>query len=106
MELEDLLAVPGIGTLLEFAPIFGVTLWLLLTVILWKDGFNDLGERLVRPQWAGAARIQALAMIPLRALMLAGAAALGAAMTTIGLAFNIAVLLNLWNGARMAFSGS
>lgn len=103
MEFEDLLAVPGMSTLISFAPLFAGALWLLLIVILWKDGFNDLFERLTRPRWAGSARLHALAMIPLRALMLAGVAGLGSAMTTIGIMFNIAILLNIWNAAQLAF---
>lgn len=105
MELEDLLAVPGMSTLLEFAPLFGGALWLLLTVILWRDGFNDLFEQVTRPRWAGEARARAIAMIPLRALLLSGVAALGATMTTIGLAFNFAILLNIWAGFQVALKG-
>lgn len=105
MELEDLLAVPGMGTLIDFAPLFGGVLWLLLTVLLWRDGFNDLFEQLTRPRWKGAARAHALAMIPLRALLLSGVAALGSAMTTLGLMFNLAILLNVWAGFQMVKGG-
>jgi hypothetical protein len=98
VELEDLLNVPGMGTLLQGAPIFGGALWLWLLFLLWKDGFTDLYEQLTRPRWRGTSRAHTLMMIPMRALMLAGAAALGAAMSTLGLLFNIAVILNIVNG--------
>lgn len=106
MELTELLAVPGMGTLLEFAPIFGGALWVLLTTLLWRDGFNDLAERLVRPRWSGAERLQALAMMPLRAVLLMGVAGLGAFMTTLGLGFNLAILLNIWNGFQLALNSA
>lgn len=104
MELEDLLAVPGMATLLEFAPLFAGALWLLLTVVLWRGGFNDLVEQITRPRWAGAARARAFAMLPVRAVLLSVVAGFGSAMTTLGIAFNIAILLNIWNGFQLALS--
>jgi hypothetical protein len=99
VEFEELLNVPGMGMLLRGAPVFGGALWLWLLFLLWKDGFGDLYQQLTRPPWKGTNRTHTAIMIPLRALMLAGAAALGAAMTTLGLLFNIAVILNIVNAA-------
>lgn len=101
-EIRQLLNVPGMGTLLRAAPLFAGALWLWLVALLWKDGFNDLWERLTRPRWKGPERAHAAMMIPLRALMLMGVAGLGAAMTTLGLLFNIAIVLNIINAARGA----
>jgi len=96
VEFEDLLSAPGMGVLIDLAPIFGGGMWLLLTLILWRGGFNDLWEQMTRPRWTGADRARAMAMIPLRALMLIFAAGLASLATTVGLGFNFAVLITLW----------
>ena len=96
MEFEDLLSAPGMGVLIDLSPVFGGGMWLVLTLILWRGGFNDLWEQMTRPRWAGAARARALAMFPLRALMLVLAAGLASLATTVGLGFNFAVLITLW----------
>jgi hypothetical protein len=103
VELEELLAVPGMGVLQDLAPVFAGTLWVWLTVMLWRDGFNDLIEQLIRPRWKGTARSQALIMLPARALLLSLAAALGAVATSLGILINIAVLLNIANVAQKFF---
>ena len=96
MEFEDLLSAPGMGVLIQLAPIFGGAMWLVLTLILWRGGFNDLLEQVTRPRWSGSDRARALAMIPLRAVMLVFAAGLASLATTVGLGFNFAVLITLW----------
>jgi len=96
VEFEELLSAPGMGALIEFAPIFGGAMWLVLTLILWRGGFNDLVEQMTRPRWSGADRMRALTMLPLRALSLVLAAGLASLATTVGLGFNFAVLITLW----------
>jgi hypothetical protein len=103
VELEELLAVPGMGVLQDLAPIIVGTLWVWLTVLLWRGGFNDLLERLTRSHWSGKERSQALIMLPARALLLSLAAALGAVTTSLGLLINIAVILNIANIAQKYF---
>lgn len=105
MEFEDLLDVPGMGTLLEFAPIFGTALWILITTLLWRGGFRDLAEQVARPNKALGGRSRALMMMPLRALLLAGVAAIGAFTTTLGLGFNIAIILNIVYATQSATAG-
>jgi hypothetical protein len=73
--------------------------------LLWKDGFNDLFERFTRPRWTTAQRLATLAMIPWRAVMLTLAAALGAALTTLGLLVNIGVILNLVRAGKILLAG-
>ena len=105
MELDQLINLPGMDLLLRLAPILGGALWLLLTTLLWKDGFNDLFEKLTRPRWKGNQRAQAAIMVPVRALMLTLAAALGAGVTTLGLLFNLAIILNIANAAGLLIGG-
>ncbi len=105
MEFQELLNAPGMRWVLSGAPYFGGVLWLWIFVLLLKDGFNDLVERLTRPRWRGPDRANALVMIPLRALMLAGVAALGSGLTTAGLVFNLGALLNIIQLIRQGFSG-
>lgn len=90
-----MLNAPGMGWVLRGAPIFGGILWVWIFVLLLRDGFTDLHERLTRPRWKGPERARAAMMIPVRALMLAGVAALGAGLTTIGLVVNFGALLNV-----------
>lgn len=94
-EVEALIGVPGMGVVLALAPYGAGALWLLITVSLWRGGFTDLTERLTRPRWAGPERARAAAMIPVRAVLLVAVAAIGAAMTTLGILFNLAVILNI-----------
>lgn len=96
VEFEELLSAPGMGVLIDFAPIFGGAMWLVLTLILWRGGFNDLVEQMTRPRWSGADRLRAATMLPLRALSLALAAGFASLATTLGLGFNFAVLITLW----------
>ena len=98
MEFEELLAAPGMGVLIEFAPFFGGIMWIVVTLILWRGGFDDLIEQMTRPRWSGAERLRAFAMLPLRALMLSLAAAFASLATTVGLGFNIAIVITLWTG--------
>lgn len=105
MEFEELISAPGMGQVLRVAPIFGGVLWVWLTVLLWRDGFNDLIERLTRPRWKGPERARSVLMLPLRALMLAGAAGLAAGFTTLGLVFNLGVILNIVNATRTGMGG-
>ena len=44
-------------------------------------------------------------MMPVRAILLAGVAAVGAFTTTLGLAFNIAIILNIVYAVQSATSG-
>jgi len=44
-------------------------------------------------------------MVPIRALMLSLAAALGAGVTTLGLLFNLAIILNIANAAGLLIGG-
>ncbi len=96
-ELQALLAVPGMGLALKAAPFAGVALWLLITVSLWRGGFRDLTERMTRPRWSPREKLHATLMLPVRAVLLAGVAALAAVMSLLGLMFNVAVVLNLIN---------
>lgn len=105
MEFDELISAPGMDLVLTVAPIVGGVLWIWLTVLLWRDGFNDLFERLSRPRWQGAERARSAVMIPLRAIMLTGVAGLAAGFTTLGLVFNIGVVLNIVNAARNGLSG-
>lgn len=101
----ELLDAPGMAALLKIAPLAGGAVWLVVTALLWKNGFNDLFERFTRPRWSFTQRIATLAMIPWRAAMLALAAGLGAALTTLGLLVNIAVILNLIRAGKMLLAG-
>ena len=101
----ELLAAPGMATLLKLAPLAGGAAWLVVTALLWKDGFNDLFERFTRPRWNFNQRLATLAMIPWRAVMLSLAAALGAALTTLGLLVNIAIILNLIRAGKILLAG-
>jgi len=105
VEFDQLINVPGMDTLLRLAPIVGGALWLVLTTLLWRDGFNDLVEKAMRPVWKGKQRAQAMIMIPMRAIMLTLAAAIGAGMTTLGLLFNLAIILNIANAAGLFIGG-
>lgn len=105
MELMELLDAPGMAGLMEAAPLAGVTAWILITALLWKDGFDDLFERFTRPRWNAAQRLATLAMIPWRAVMLTLAAGLGAALTTLGLLINIGVVLNLVRVGKILLAG-
>ena len=96
-ELQALLDVPGMGLALKAAPFAGVAVWLLITACLWRGGFRDLTEKMSRPRWSPRDKLHALMMMPVRAVMLAGVAAIAAAMSLIGLMFNVAVILNLLN---------
>jgi hypothetical protein len=99
-EIEMLLAVPGMDLALRAAPFAGFAVWLVIVFSLWRGGFRDLTEKLTRPRWAGRERARALAMLPLRALLLAGVAAFAAGMTLLGLLFNAAVVLNILQVVR------
>ena len=105
VEFDDLLSAPGVGTLLEYAPIFGGALWVWLTVSLWRGGFNDLIEQMTWPGRSGAQRFHAGVMMPVRAISLSLAAGLGAGVTTLGIVVNIAVILNVVSVATSAFVG-
>ena len=105
LDIDQLLAAPGMKLLLELAPIAGVAMWVLITALLWKDGFDDLFERFTRPRWSTAQRLGTVVMIPGRAIMLTLAAALGGTVTTLGLLINIAVILNLLRASEMLFAG-
>lgn len=104
-EVQSLIGVPGMTIVLRLSPYAAAAIWLLVTVSLWRNGFTDLTERLTRPRWAGAERARAVMMMPLRALMLTLAAGIGAAMTTIGILFNAAVILNILNVLRTGAGG-
>ncbi|MFS2316837.1 hypothetical protein RMQ97_02760 [Maricaulis sp. D1M11] len=100
MDGLDLLAVPGMDVVLQFAPFFWGALWLLVTVSLWRGGFNDLIEQLTRPRWSGAERARALLMLPIRAVLLAFVAGFAAAATTFGLGVQIGIVLMVINVIR------
>ncbi|WP_417481858.1 hypothetical protein [Maricaulis sp.] len=105
MDVMELLDAPGMAPLLEAAPLLGLVLWVLLVALLWRDGFNDLAERFTRPGWTMTQRLATLLMIPVRGVMLAIAAALGAALTTLGLLINIGVVLNLLRAGKLLLAG-
>ena len=105
VDIEQLLEVPGLAGLLKVAPVIGVAVWILLTAVLWRNGFGDLFERFTRPRWNSAQRAATLLMIPGRALLLMLAAGLGAALTTLGLLINLGVILNLVGAGKLLFSG-
>lgn len=105
MEFDELISAPGMSQVLRVAPIFGGVLWVWLTVLLWRDGFNDLVERLTRPRWTGSERARSALMLPLRALLLTGVAGLAAGFTTLGLVFNIGVILNIVAATRSGMGG-
>ena len=91
-EFTALLDAPGMEVWNQIAPVIAVTLWVWLTVLLWRGGFRDLSEQAAR---GGADRLQALAMTPVRAVMLSLAAAIGAGGTVFGLWVQGAVLLTV-----------
>ncbi len=99
-ELQALLDLPGMDAAIRLAPIVWAVIWVLLTVLLWRGGFTDLVEKLTRPRWAGPARVEAIIMMPIRAVMLSGVAALTAVATTLGIGFNTAVILGIVQAVR------
>jgi hypothetical protein len=105
VDVMELLDAPGMAPLVGIAPLIGTAVWILVAALLWKDGFNDLFERFTRPRWTTAQRLATLAMIPWRAVMLTLAAALGAALTTLGLLVNIGVILNLVRAGKILLAG-
>lgn len=105
MDVMDLLDSKGITPLVELAPLVGITMWILITALLWKNGFDDLFERFTRPRWTLPQRLATLALIPGRALMLMLAAALGAAVTTVGILINIGVVMNLVRAGKVLLAG-
>lgn len=94
-DIQSLLAVPGMSLALRLAPYAAIAVWILIAVNLFRGGFRDLTERINRPRWAGRERAHAIAMLPLRAVMLTSVAGFAAVMTVLGLLFNAAVILNL-----------
>ena len=101
-EFKALLAAPGMETALRIAPVVAGAIWLFITVSLWRGGFTDLVEKITRPRWAGRERARALAMLPVRAVLLMLVAGLGTLMTMLGLMFNVAVILNVVELIRSA----
>ncbi len=97
----ELLDAPGMAPLVEAGPLVGITIWILIAALLWRNGFNDLFERFTRPRWSAGQKLATLAMIPGRAVMLTLAAALGAALTTLGILINLAVILNLVRAGKI-----
>ena len=94
-ELKILLDLPGMDLALKFAPLVWAAIWIFITVSLWRGGFTDLMEKLTRPRWAGPERVRAVMMLPVRAVMLALVAALAATISTLGIAFNAAVIVGV-----------
>mgnify|MGYP003638032692 CR=1 FL=1 len=105
MDVMDLLDSKGLAPLVELAPLVGITMWILITVLLWKNGFDDLFERFTRPRWTLSQRLATLAMIPGRAVMLMFSAGLGAAVTTLGILINIGVVMNLVRAGKTLLAG-
>lgn len=95
MEFTELLNAPGMRVWTQIAPVIAGLAWIWLTVLLWRGGFTDLSERLNGRVGSGGSRLNALVMIPFRALMLTAAAGFGAAATVFGLWVQGAVLLTL-----------
>ena len=50
VDIEQLLEMPGYADLLRIAPVIRVAVWILLTAVLWRNGFGDLFERFTRPR--------------------------------------------------------
>jgi hypothetical protein len=98
--MTELLNAPGMRVWNQIAPVIAGLSWIWLTVLLWRGGFTDLFERLRGRARSGGSRINALTMIPFRALMLTAAAGLGAAATVFGLWIQGAVLLTLIDVVR------
>ncbi|RKR03612.1 hypothetical protein [Maricaulis maris] len=94
-DIQALLDLPGMGLALKIAPLVWAVIWIFLTVSLWRGGFVDLVEKLNRPRWAGPERVRAVMMMPLRAMMLALVAALAATVTTLGIGFNVGVVMGV-----------
>ncbi|WP_295692045.1 hypothetical protein [uncultured Maricaulis sp.] len=99
-ELQALLNLPGMDVAIRLAPIVWAVIWVMLTVLLWRGGFTDLIEKLTRPRWAGPARVEAVMMMPIRALMLTGVAAVTGIITTLGIGFNAAIILGVMQAIR------
>ncbi|MDF1768026.1 hypothetical protein [Maricaulis sp.] len=99
-ELQALLNLPGMDVAIRLAPIVWAVIWVMLTVLLWRGGFTDLIEKLTRPRWAGPARVEAVMMMPIRALMLTGVAAVTGIITTLGIGFNAAIILGVMQALR------
>lgn len=95
-ELKILLDLPGMDLALKFAPLVWAVIWIFITVSLWRGGFTDLTEKLTRPRWTGRERVRAVMMMPVRAVMLALVAALAATISTLGIAFNAAVVVGVY----------
>ncbi|WP_417489776.1 hypothetical protein [Maricaulis sp.] len=105
VDIQELLELPDVAGLLAVAPVIGIAAWLLLTAVLWRNGFDDLFERFARPRWSLTQRVATVLMIPGRALLLALAAGLGAGLTTLGLLINIGVILNLLRAGKLLLAG-
>ena len=99
-ELQALLNLPGMDVAIRLAPLVWAVIWVMLTVLLWRGGFTDLIEKLTRPRWAGPARVEAVMMMPIRALMLTGVAAVTGIITTLGIGFNAAIILGVMQAIR------
>ncbi|WP_297732389.1 hypothetical protein [uncultured Maricaulis sp.] len=99
-ELQALLDLPGMDIAIRLAPVVWGVIWVLLTVLLWRGGFTDLVEKLTRPRWAGPERVHAVMMMPLRALLLSGVAAITGVATTLGIGFNVAIVLGVVQAIR------
>ncbi|SDM80819.1 hypothetical protein SAMN04488568_12317 [Maricaulis salignorans] len=105
MDFQELLELPDIAGLLAVAPVIGIAAWILLTAVLWRNGFGDLFERFIRPRWSMTQRAATLLMIPGRALLLTLVAGLGAGLTTLGLLINLGVILNLVRAGKLLLAG-
>ena len=99
-EIRALLDLPGMGLAITVGPVVWLVIWLFLSVCLWRGGFIYLVEKLTRPRWAGAERARAVMLMPVRAVMLTLAAALAATITTVGLAFNLAIVISVIEAIR------
>ena len=91
--LKDVIELSGAGEFFPWALAAALAGWLILTLILWRNGFGDLFERFARPGWSASQRLGTVFMIPLRALLLSLAAGFASVATTLGLVAGITAIL-------------
>ena len=102
MGLKDLIVLTGAGEFFPWALAAAVLGWVILTLILWRNGFDDLLERFTRPHWNASQRLGTVFMIPLRATLLALAAGFASAAATLGLVAGITAIMTAAKlGAQM-----
>jgi hypothetical protein len=103
--LKDVIALTGAGDLFPWALAAALLGWLILTLVLWRNGFGDLFERFVRPRWSARQRLATAFMIPLRAVLLMLAAGIASVGTTLGTVAGITAIMAVVKQGAQALGG-